>query len=214
VSDANPEAGYFGNARAEMLAYVPASARRVLELGCGAGVFGASVKARGAEVWGVELNPAAARAAEARLDRVLCADVETALAELPRASFDCVVYNDVLEHLVDPRAALTATKALLAPGGVVVCSIPNVRHFRNLINLIVHKQWRYEEHGVLDRTHLRFFTERSIVEMFDELGYDVRRLECVNGYTSWKYKALGKLSLGFLSDVFTQQFGCVAAPRA
>jgi len=206
--------GYYGNARAEMLDYVPATAKRVLEFGCGAGVFGASVKARGAEVWGVELDPVAARAATTRLDRVLCADVATAFEQLPKAAFDCVVFNDVLEHLIDPRTTLTATKALLAPGGVVTCSIPNVRHFRNLINLLVHKQWRYEDSGVLDRTHLRFFTERSITEMFDELGYDLRRLECVNGYTSWKYRALGKLSFGFLSDVFTQQFGCVAAPRA
>jgi 2-polyprenyl-3-methyl-5-hydroxy-6-metoxy-1,4-benzoquinol methylase len=207
-------ADYHAHARPEMLAYVPASARRVLDVGCGEGLFGASLKARGAEVWGIELAGPAAEAAAGRLDRVLAADVGAAMADLPRAHFDCVVFNDVLEHLVDPYAVLAQARSLLAPEGVVVCSIPNVRHYRNLWNLMIHKQWRYEDHGVLDRTHLRFFTERSIVEMFDELGFEILRMQGINGFTSWKYALLGRLTMGLLADAFHLQFACVVRPRA
>jgi 2-polyprenyl-3-methyl-5-hydroxy-6-metoxy-1,4-benzoquinol methylase len=204
--------GYHGHARLEMVDYVPPGVRRVADVGCGEGLFGAALRARGAEVWGIEIDEAAAATARTRLDRVLVGDVAAAMAELPAGAFDCIVFNDVLEHLIDPRAILRAAKTRLAPGGVIVCSIPNVRHYRNLWNLIVHKQWRYEDAGTLDRTHLRFFTERSIADMFDELGFETLRLEGINGFTSWKFALLGKLSLGLLSDVFHIQFACVVRP--
>ena len=205
--------GYHGQSRPEMVAFVPSSARRVLDVGCGEGLFGAALKARGAEVWGIELDAAAAEQAAVRLDRVVPGDVTAAFGELPAGHFDCIVFNDVLEHLVDPYAVLVASKRLLAPGGVVVCSLPNVRHFRVLWNLIVRKQWRYEDSGVLDRTHLRFFTEKSIAEMFQGLGFEILEIRGIGGFTSWKFALIGRLSLGLLSDAFHLQFACVVRPR-
>jgi 2-polyprenyl-3-methyl-5-hydroxy-6-metoxy-1,4-benzoquinol methylase len=206
-------AEYHAHARPEMLEFVPQGARRILDVGCGEGHFGALLKQRGAEIWGVEpATQAAARATE-KLDRVLTMNIESALATLPPQGFDCVVFNDVLEHLVDPGAVLLRARELLSADGLVVCSIPNVRYFRNLWNLVAHKQWRYEDEGILDRTHLRFFTERSIVDMFDEHGFEIVRMQGINGFTSWKFSLLAKLSLGLLSDVFHLQFACVAQPR-
>ncbi len=196
-----------------MLPYVPASAHRVLDVGCGEGHFGQSVKVRGAEVWGIELEAAAADRARTRLDRVLTGDVAKTLPTLPAAQFDCIVFNDVLEHLVDPDSALLAAKRLLTPNGVIVCSLPNVRHFRNLWNLMIHKQWRYEDSGTLDRTHLRFFTERSMVDMFNRLDLEILQKCGINGFTSWKFRALGYLSLGLLSDAFHFQYAFVVRPR-
>lgn len=196
-----------------MLPFVPLDAQRILDVGCGQGLFGALLKERGAEVWGVEPVAEAAAEAAARLDKVLASEIERAFTELPRESFDCVVCNDVLEHLVDPYAALQRIRDLLTPKGSVVCSIPNVRYFTNLWNLLAHKQWRYEDFGVLDRTHLRFFTERSIVDMFDDADFEVVRMQGINGFTSWKFSLVKKASFGLLSDVFDFQFACVARPR-
>src|SRR5437868_10634770 len=117
---------YYDNARPEMLGFIPPRTRRLLDVGCGRGAFAANVKrALGATVWGIELNPDAARIAATRLDRVIERDIAGALPELPDASFDCIVFNDVLEHLHDPYSVVADVARLLAPGGVVVASLPN-----------------------------------------------------------------------------------------
>lgn len=206
---------YFSIERPEMTAFVPPDARRILDVGCGSGSFAAALKERtGAEVWGIELAPAAGREASRRLDRVLVGDASESLPELPDAYFDCVVFNDVLEHLADPYRLLLGMKQKLSERGVVVCSIPNVRYYRVLAGLLLRKDWRYEETGVLDRTHLRFFTERSIRSMFDELGFEMLELRGINPTRKRWAHVVRALSLGWLSDVIYLEFGCRARPRS
>jgi len=168
---------YFQGERSEMLEYVPQSAEMILEVGCGYGNFGKLLKAeRSAEVWGVELEEQAAAIASENLDRVICAPFDRSL-ELPEKGFDCIVFNDVLEHLVDPFDTLLYCKALLSDRGVIVASIPNVRYFSNMIDLLILRKWEYADQGILDRTHLRFFTYSSILSMFSRLGYEVQTIE-------------------------------------
>ena len=204
---------YFSSPRMEMLEFVPQSARQVLEIGCGEGSFGALVKARGSEVWGIEIDPTAAEVARKALDNVLVGDVAVVLKDVPTSRFDAVVCNDVLEHLVDPYAVLAAILPKLAPGGVVIASIPNVRHLTNLKNLLVHKDWQYTDSGTLDRTHLRFFTERSIRAMLEGCGYEVLQLRGINGVHNHKYTLLNALTLGFIEDTRWLQFAVVARAR-
>jgi SAM-dependent methyltransferase len=207
---------YFENARDEMLRFVPVRTRRLLDVGCGAGRFGALLKSArpGLEVWGVEPVPAAAQNAATRLDRVLPVPFD-AQAALPAGYFDAVVFNDSLEHFPDPLPPLERCKALLAPGGVVVCSIPNVRHIRNLKHLLVERDWRYEEWGVRDRTHLRFFTQRSIVRTMEEAGVDVVSLDGINSIRmNWYRGVVFALLRPWLADTPFQQFAVVASPCA
>jgi 2-polyprenyl-3-methyl-5-hydroxy-6-metoxy-1,4-benzoquinol methylase len=205
---------YFSKSRPEMMRFVPAQAKRVLEFGCGEGAFSAALKIeRGLEAWGVELDPAAAAEAARHLDKVLAGPLEDQLALLPEHYFDCIVFNDVLEHLVDPFTVLHRVKKLLHEGGVVVCSIPNARFFPAFIDFVFRKQWRYEDHGVWDRTHLRWFTQRSIAAMFDALGYDLLTLEGINDFVTWKFKLANMVAFGFLSDTRYMQFAVVARPR-
>jgi 2-polyprenyl-3-methyl-5-hydroxy-6-metoxy-1,4-benzoquinol methylase len=150
--------------------------RRVLELGCAAGAFGAALKARypGATVTGIEAGRAAAAVAATRIDRVICSrieEVDFAAAGLAPGAFDTLIAADILEHLVNPWEALVRVKPLLAPDAQVVVSIPNVRNAILIAALAVNGRWQYRERGLLDITHLRFFTLEEIRRMFEETGY-------------------------------------------
>jgi 2-polyprenyl-3-methyl-5-hydroxy-6-metoxy-1,4-benzoquinol methylase len=206
---------YYGKDRPEVSARIDRSARRVLDVGCGAGMFGASIRRRqGAEVWGLEVNVEAATQAEAQLDRVLIGDALESVRQLPDDYFDCMVFNDVLEHLVDPYAVLGEAKRALTRSGVVVASIPNVRYARVLFELLVQKDWHYQPWGVLDRTHLRFFTRKSIARMFEEQGYEIISLEGINPTQSRYYLPINLMTLGLFSDAKHMQYLCVARAKA
>ncbi len=170
---------YYRNERPEIAGLVPDDARRVLDVGCGAGGLGRALKRRAPrEVVGIELNPAAAAAARRHLDEVLEADLDH-LDALPwaEASFDCIVCADVLEHLRDPGRALAVLRRYLAPGGLLIASLPNVRHASVLLPLLVEGRWRYQEEGILDRTHLRFFTLEEIPALFEAAGFTVQGID-------------------------------------
>src|SRR5262249_27679766 len=165
-------ANYYDQARPEVAALVPPSCHRVLELGCGSGRLGDLLTQRGHEVTGVELVPEVAAVARRRLARVEVMDLEGDDWPFEPASFDAVVAADVLEHLVDPWRVLRRAVALLRPGGVVVASLPNVQNIDVLWRL-VRGRWDYRERGILDRGHLRFFTLRSIRQLFEQAGLEM-----------------------------------------
>ncbi len=209
-----PASSYFANARREMAEFVPEDAHVILECGCGEGVFGAFVKEqRNAQVWGIELHAPAAEKARTVLDNVLVGDVAVQLENVPDGHFDCVIFNDVLEHLVDPWAVLTTVKRKLSVNGVVVCSLPNIRFLKVLGDYVVRGEWHYDDHGICDRTHLHCFTGKSIRRLFDELEYAVVKLSGINPVTSWKFVLLNAVTLGRLADTRYLQFACVARPR-
>jgi 2-polyprenyl-3-methyl-5-hydroxy-6-metoxy-1,4-benzoquinol methylase len=204
--------GYYGNRRDEMLPFVPHTTRTLLDIGCGRGAFGSNVKEKlGATVWGVEIVPEAARIAQARLDRVLRADIGTALETLPARHFDCVTFNDVLEHLVDPYSVIAGVGRLLTRGGIVVASLPNVRHFPVAWDLIWKARWDYKDCGVLDRTHLRFFTPSSMRSLFEERGYGVE-LTGINPPRSKLGRLAARLAPPRFKDMQFLQFAVVATP--
>ena len=150
---------------------MPEGARRILDVGCGEGAFGALLKRRrGCEVHGVERFPPAAAAARRVLDSVTEGDAESARLPFDDGSFDCLVYADVLEHLVDPWRALRDHVRLLRPGGRVVASVPNVRHLGVVLRLLLLGRIDYADEGILDRTHLRFFTRRSLLALLEGAG--------------------------------------------
>lgn len=212
VSYAAKATSYFENRRPEMAAFVPAGARTLLDVGCGSAGFAGHLKTqRELQVTGIELHPQAAETARGRIDRVLCATVEDALPQLQGQQFDCIVLNDVLEHLVDPWGLLAQLRPLLAPGGAVVASIPNVRYLPVLKDYLLRGQWRYQAEGVLDRTHLRFFTHHGMRALFEGAGFEVLKLEGINPVqVSWKFRLLNRLLRGALDDARYLQFACVA----
>jgi 2-polyprenyl-3-methyl-5-hydroxy-6-metoxy-1,4-benzoquinol methylase len=205
---------YFTHARPEMQPFVPDSVRRVLDIGCGAGAFGAALKSRieGLSVTGVEMDPEAAESARARLDLVLTGDAVAALARMQDQKFDAIVLNDVLEHVMDPEALLRQLRPHVADGGCVVASIPNVREFFTVLDLVLRGRWDYVDEGILDRTHLRFFTRASLPGLFERGGFHLESVAGINRSGSTKFKLFNLLSLGRFSDMGYLQFACVARP--
>lgn len=206
---------YHGAERRDMLAYVPPDAKRIVELGCGTGELGKLIKQRqSAEVWGVELSPVAAGLAKGNLDRVLEGDLVQVMRELPSGVFDCVVANDVLEHLISPHQVLVDIKRCMSPGGKVIASIPHIRHWKALYEIVILGDFRYRDKGTFDRTHLRFFTQRSICRLFQEAGYRVERIEpnTPSGPMAFvPLTLLNVLLLGRISDWRYGRFAVVAS---
>jgi SAM-dependent methyltransferase len=171
--DAEGDDSYFEHTRPELRALVPPAARRVLDVGCGAGALGAALKADRPDVAvvGLEAFPDAAERAAARLDEVLCLDLD-GLTGLPAdaGSFDAMIFGDVLEHLRDPEGALRALLPSLGPGGVCIFSVPNVRHWTVLYPLLVKDRWEHADAGLLDRTHQHFFTLQEFGAMLGAVG--------------------------------------------
>lgn len=206
--------GYYGTHRSEMVQYVPSEAKKILEVGCGEGNFCRQLKSEGREVWGLEINPEAAQKAEGVCDRVVIGSFEDQVANLPEGYFDCIIFNDVLEDLYDPWTTVRQVKNLLSNTGVLVTSIPNFRYISNLITeILFQKEFEYKpEGGILDDTHIRFFTSKSMLRMFRNEGYEVLRHEGIRPCKSWKEKLFISLTLGFLKDARYKQFATVAKP--
>lgn len=152
--------------------------KKVLELGCAGGHMSQILTERGCHVVAVEIDPEAAAAAEAFCERVIVGDVEEIdiEAELGTARFDVVVAADVLEHLRNPGGLLARLKPFLEPEGYIVASLPNIAHGSVRLSLMS-GSFPYSEKGLLDQTHLRFFTIDTVRSMFEEAGYFITHLD-------------------------------------
>jgi SAM-dependent methyltransferase len=170
---------YYLYPRPDIQALVDARGKRILDVGCAAGELGAALKQAGAcEVVGIEASAEAAAQARAKLDRVIVGDAGSSDLPLEPSSFDYIILADVLEHLVDPWATLASFKRYLRENGRIVASIPNARFYAVIARLIFNR-WNYADSGILDRTHLRFFTWPTIQAMFADASLNVERVRPV-----------------------------------
>ena len=177
---------YYKSVRKDMLHYLPERYGKVLEIGCGAGVFRKAL-IPGCEYQGIEPSDMAVREAREQGLSVLHGTFDDVAHELPNAHYDLVVCNDVIEHMVNPAKFLTDIKRKMAPQGVIVGSYPNIRHLFALKHLLWDKDWRYRDLGVFDRTHLRFFTMKSFARMVIEQGYTIETMSGIywGKFTGW-----------------------------
>ena len=166
---------YIGR-RKDLLALVVDAPSRVLEIGCALGATGGYLKAQhGSTVVGVEIDERMAEVARTHLDQVIVGDLNrTSLLDLVGDQrFDLIFFGDVLEHLIDPWATLAAARALLAAEGRIIVSLPNINHITTLASLVFRQRWPYRDRGLHDRTHLRFFTRKNLLELYDSAGLEI-----------------------------------------
>ncbi|MDA8239464.1 MAG: glycosyltransferase [Nitrospiraceae bacterium] len=177
---------YYSFARGEIIEAIVKNglaASRVLEIGCAGGATGQRLKQeRQVDFYaGVEVSEQAALLARQYLDKVIVADIESAdLLEhgLEYGEFDLIIALDVLEHLYNPWDVLAGLRRFLRPGGHVIASVPNVQNI-TVVNSLIQGSWKYESAGILDATHLRFFTRSEIESLFLGAGLSLLKTEYV-----------------------------------
>lgn len=166
--------------RNDIIKYIPDKSNKILDIGCSIGTLGKQIKQkRDVEVIGVEIDKDMASVAQKCLDKVITADIETLSfdAYFPSMYFDCVILADVIEHLKDPWSLLKNVSCILSSNGLVIASIPNIRHYSTIINLVMKGHWPYRDRGIHDKTHLRFFTWKNIQELFSGSGLRISEVE-------------------------------------
>ena len=189
ASDGHVYRDHFNPVLLDALAHTP---RTLLDIGCASGLLGHAVKSRypDCRTIGIEPNEATAKLAAQNLDQVLCGKLEDfnlAAEGIGPGSVDTVVAADVLEHMFDPWRAMVGLKPYLTADAQIIMSIPNTRNIGLLQSLVDHGQWTYAEKGLLDITHIRFFTLREIGDFLTQTGY---RLDHVNFFLDPRYEQL------------------------
>ena len=201
---------YYRKNRIEMCKFIPAKYKKVLEIGCGEGTFRTYLKSD-CEYWGLEKNSKSANIANKNSIKVIKGGFFDMHHMLPNNYFDLIICNDIIEHLDDYNLFLSIIKKKMTKEGYIIGSIPNVRYITNLYNLFFLKDWKYEDEGILDKTHLRFFTKKSLVEILTKHKFNIIELHGINkiNLSIYSSKSIIKniLSFFFGNDSKYLQFG-------
>lgn len=199
---------YFSSARTGILDLLPEFSARVLEIGCGSGQTLEMLKEKKLclETVGVELFAAAADEARNKVDSVYCMDVEKSPMPENIGKFDLILLLDVLEHLVDPWFLLShLVENYLAAHGKVIVSLPNARHF-SLVLPLLRGRFDYVERGILDKTHLRFFTKDSAVELLRSASLNIETIKATSLDLHLNSGKLNAITLGLFSEFIASQY--------
>ena len=190
-----------------VLSLVPRSANCILDVGCGTGALGGCLRhERHRTIVGITYSPQEAEQAARRLSRVICADLNT-FDFRSLGKFDCVILSHILEHLYAPEDLLHRIRPLLSAGSVLLIALPNVLWWRQRLEFLLGR-WRYQDWGILDRTHFRFFDQQSSRHLIEDAGYEIVRALPDGPFplTSRFRKQLGPV------HVVLDRIGCLIAP--
>lgn len=208
-------AGYFNTARTEILSLINKSNERVLEIGCAEGATLDLLKTCSYAQWvgGVDISDKAiAKAKKRDIDYLKTLNIENESLEIDNKSIDLLLILDVLEHLVDPWVSLKKLTELLKADGTIIISIPNVRSLRVLLPLIFLGSWTYRDSGILDKTHLRFFTRKSAIELVESAGLSVNMIKELPDY-HWLPNIINKATFKIFSQFLVPQYLIKASNR-
>ena len=207
--------GYYEGARGDFVDRLPDNpAARVLEVGCGAGRTGEMALARGkcGTFCGVELFEDAAAEARRRLSEVVVGDVESMELPWKPESFDALILSEICEHLQEPWQTVSRLAQLVRPGGVVMASSPNAAH-HSVIRMLIRGRWDLADAGIMDRTHLRWFTPHSYAELFRQAGFTIESVGPHRKF-GWKASLLNRMTLGKVSHMLHRQTNVIGRKAA
>ncbi len=201
--------GYFDNHRPEIIRLIDSAAITILDVGCGNGKLGAELKRLSPQrnVIGIEINKIAATEARLLLDEVIEQDIENLDLPFKNNTFDCIIFADILEHLLEPEKVLKKFKPVLKQNGTIILSIPNMRHYTTILQLLL-RGWEYKDYGHFDRTHLRFYSLKSIKELITNSGYKIQTIE-PRIVASKKAKFINFFCFNKLTDLLAMQYICI-----
>lgn len=204
---------YYSIIRRDVIDIFPQRADRVLDVGCGTGVTSGWLKENGRCNWvaGIETHPEAARLAREKLDVVHVGNAEDIKLDIEPGTIDVVICADILEHMIDPWEYLSGLRPLLKEGGIIVASIPNVRYWKVSLGLALRSNWSYVDSGILDKTHLRFFVQKTIRSLFASTGFNISILK--KKYSK-KSAVANFLTFGIFEGLLTYQYLVVASKQS
>ena len=205
---------YFGSVRTDFVDRLPDQpSARILEVGCGSGATGALALSRKkcARYVGIELDARAASAARSCLTEVIEGNIEQMELPFREASFDALIMGEVLEHLIDPWATLKRLSRLLRPGALILASVPNISHYR-VITELIKGRFDHTDSGIMDRTHLRWFTPKSLAELLEHADFDVVELMQL-GAPSLKVRLFNSLTHGVMHHLSMAQISILGRKR-
>jgi len=200
---------YYAQGRPELVASLPGSIGRVLDVGCGSGGVGRAIRSRASELVGIEYDEQAALAAQEVYDEVLVGDVAERIADVV-PPFDVILAYDVLEHLPDPKSVLYRLRAVAAPDALLHVSMPNARHFTLVRDLVFRGTFGYTEHGQRDSTHLRWVTRRDLVALLESTGWHVE--QTAHAQLSRAGRVAERLTRGLSAEFTVYQWSALARP--
>lgn len=202
---------YFSNTRHDLISLLPKQKiGRVLELGAGSCDTLVEIKRQklAEVVVGVELMKLPGTNQENTLvDELVYGDFEALDRQFPENSFDVIICGDVLEHLVDPWAVVQKLNHLLKAGGVFIVSCPNIRYYETFINIFIKGSFKYTDFGLFDRTHLRFFCRKDLVQMFSHGGFTVKTITpSFKFYKKSKFSIINAITFGVFEQLLAVQY--------
>lgn len=167
----------YNSLRFDIINLIEPKNKKILDIGCAMGKTSFELKQRGASlVAGVELSEKIGLEASKILDKVVIGDIEKTDLPFEKEYFDYIIYGDILEHLTDPWKILSKNAKYLKKDGFVIASIPNVRHYSVINDLVFKGKWPYVEEGIVCKSHLRFFTLSEIKNLFTSSGYKITKI--------------------------------------
>lgn len=177
---------------------IPKSSQLILDVGCSAGMLGKMIKKwiPMCKLCGIEIDPNMADKAKKYFDQIVVGDIEQLDYNLHFSDqkFDAIIFADVLEHLRDPWKILKKTSKMLRQSGIIIIGLPNIGHYSTIFNLAFRDYWPYRERGIHDKTHLRFFTLKTIMDLLDFAGLEVVKIQR-------RYRVVESMGMGPLNRI-------------
>ena len=199
--------------RHDLLKNISGKGLNILDIGCATGVNGAFLKNQGMakRVVGIELSDEMAKEAESNLDKVIVGNIEnkSTIDQLGEEIFDFIIIGDVLEHLYDPWAVLNQLTSLLTEKGKIIISVPNIQHIELFISIYIKGEWPYNDRGIFDKTHLRWFTYKNILQIEEKCNLKIQKIERVFRFRDRldsKFPFYGKALKKVFPNIFTFQY--------
>ncbi|VVB55588.1 Ubiquinone biosynthesis O-methyltransferase [uncultured archaeon] len=166
---------YFSYIRGDIIDLIQNGKHRILDVGCGEGRTLRKLKELGkaSETIGIEINENIANSLAHNVDKMIIGDVESLELDFEKEFFDYIIFGDILEHIRNPTKILKEYSGYLKNDGFIIASIPNLNYYGVIIPLVFFDKFEYKIEGILDKTHLRFFTRKSLIKLFNSSGFEI-----------------------------------------
>lgn len=198
---------YYESSRSEMEQFIARPPERSIEFGCSSGGFSEILKKKyHCETWGIDMDQQSVDIASTKMDKVFMGNAFELVEQLPENYFDYIICNDFIEHVHSPELFFQKARRCLTDDAVLICSLPNVRHWKHVNRYLFLKDWKYKKSGILDYTHLRFFTKKSMIRSIKDWGFEIEKMKGIRPTKSPFYYLFALLTLNFIGDMRYLQY--------